>query len=260
VINAEGIATEVEVATAVETDATAEFTFNADTELSGVTARASDSDVTSPRVTFTGTGVDGEITQFSTDAEDYNVGFYTAEKADGSASGVVASAVAHGWNYQSFGAWVIAANGPAPQHVVVQTGGAVTEIGDVPPTGSAHYAGRSAGVLHNEAGQIFDTRSDVTADVDFGTRDVEFATSGTSLNERGSELPPINGARFDLTGTLRYEAGSNRFMGMVTTVGSEQTGTADGVFYGPAAQEIGGTFAVESYIGAFGAAQQPAAE
>ncbi len=248
---------------AVEPEATAEFTFNADTELSGVTARASNSDVTSPRVTFTGTGEDGEITQFSTDAEDYNVGFYTAEKANGSASGVVASAVAHGWNYQSFGAWVIAANGPAPQHVVVQTGGAATEMGGVPTTGSATYGGRSAGVLHNTAGRIFDTRSDVTVVVDFVNRDVNFATSGTSLNDRGAELPLIDGAPFDLTGTLEYEAGSNRFMGTVTTVGG-MTGPADGVFYGPAAEEIGGTFAtrgtgVESYIGGFGAAQ-PAAE
>jgi hypothetical protein len=263
VINVGGI-TQIGEPTEFQSGARARFTYNEDRLLIGVTAQSSSNDGTSPsaEVTFTGTGEDGEITQPPMDALDYNVGFYTAVKADGSASGVLASAAApvHEWNHQSFGAWIIAANGPAPQHVVVQTGGAVTEIGDVPPTGSAHYAGRSAGVLHNEAGQIFDTRSDVTADVDFGTRDVEFATSGTSLNERGSELPPINGARFDLTGTLEYEAGSNRFMGMVTTVGSEQTGTADGVFYGPAAQEIGGTFAVESYIGAFGAAQQPAAE
>ena len=66
-----------------------------------------------------------------------------------------------------------------------------------------------------------------------------------------------------MTGELTYEAGSNQFTGPVETTGG-MTGMASGVFYGPAAEEIGGTFAtqgtgVEAYIGGFGAAQ-PAAE
>ena len=66
-----------------------------------------------------------------------------------------------------------------------------------------------------------------------------------------------------MTGTLTYEAGSNQFTGPVETTGGME-GTATGLFFGPAAQEIGGTFAtrgegVEAYIGAFGAVQ-PAAE
>ena len=92
--------------------------------------------------------------------------------------------------------------------------------------------------------------------VDFPARSIEFTTTGTQVNDRGAELAPRDSASFDLTGTLEYEAGSNQFTGPVRTAFSGQTGTADGVFYGPAAEEIGGTFAVESYIGAFGASQQ----
>ena len=86
-------------------------------------------------------------------------------------------------------------------------------------------------------------------------------TTGTEVSnllEGATEMPALN-----MTGTLEYEAEANHFTGPVETTGGME-GTANGVFYGPAAEEIGGTFAtqgtgVEAYIGGFGAAQ-PAAE
>jgi hypothetical protein len=62
-----------------------------------------------------------------------------------------------------------------------------------------------------------------------------------------------------MTGTLNYASGSNQFSGAISTDGG-MTGSATGRFYGPAAQEIGGTFSatgpgVQSYGGAFGGAR-----
>jgi hypothetical protein len=266
VINVGGI-TQIGEPTEFQSGARARFTYNEDRLLIGVTAQSSSNDGTSPsaEVTFTGTGEDGEITQPPMDALDYNVGFYTAVKADGSASGVVASAVAHGWNYQSFGAWTIAANGPAPQHVVVQTGGTVTEMDNVPTTGSATYTGRSAGVLHIGIGQIFDTRSDVAVVADFGGGMITFDTDETMIDDRATDLGSRRARNLDLQGRFSY-TGISQFGGDVSNVtDGNLLGRVDGQFYGPAAVEVGGTFTVgdgisTSYIGAFGAAQQPAAE
>ena len=215
-INVGGI-TEIGEATDFRPGARASFTYNEDLQLIGVTAQSSSDDSTSPsaEVTFTGTGEDGEITQPPMDAEDYNVGFYTAEKADGSAYGVLAAAAEHDWNHQSFGAWTIAANGPAPQHVVVQTGGTVTRLGDVPITGTATYEGRSAGVLHIGIGQIFDTRSNVAVDVDFGGGMITFATNETTIVDRATDQVSSR-ANFNLTGEFAYTAGNTQFGGRVS--------------------------------------------
>ena len=130
--------------------------------------------------------------------------------------------------------------------------------------GTATYEGLSAGVYSNSDGDVFQTESGVGAMVNFATRSIEFTTTGTQVNDLST--PPaafVAQSDLDMTGTLEYEAGSNQFTGPVETTGG-MTGTASGVFYGPAAEEIGGTFAtqgtgVEAYIGGFGAAQ-PAAE
>jgi hypothetical protein len=68
----------------------------------------------------------------------------------------------------------------------------------------------------------------------------------------------MNGS-LNMTGTLNYSPGSNQFSGAVSTAGG-MTGTAQGRFFGPAAEEIGGTFSVtgpgvQSYGGAFGGAR-----
>jgi hypothetical protein len=65
-----------------------------------------------------------------------------------------------------------------------------------------------------------------------------------------------NPSILNIQGTLSYAGGSNDFSGPVSS--SALTGSARGQFYGPAANEIGGTFGlkgvgVEGYLGAFGA-------
>jgi hypothetical protein len=63
-----------------------------------------------------------------------------------------------------------------------------------------------------------------------------------------------------MSGTLTYSSGANQFSGAISTAGSAMTGTAVGTFYGPSANEIGGTFGVtgssgQGMIGAFGGKQ-----
>ena len=82
-------------------------------------------------------------------------------------------------------------------------------------------------------------------------------TTGTQVNDLSTPAAFAAQPALDMAGTLEYEAGSNHFMGTVTTAGG-MMGRANGVFYGPAAEEIGGTFetrgtGVAAYIGAFGA-------
>ena len=53
----------------------------------------------------------------------------------------------------------------------------------------------------------------------------------------------VSAAAFlNLNGTLAYAQGSNQFTGNVTAPGVALHGSATGRFYGPAAQELGGTY------------------
>ncbi len=120
-------------------------------------------------------------------------------------------------------------------------------------TGTATYEGLSAGIYIESEDVVFVTASDVEAVADFAGLSIEFETTGTEVGDDLGSVTEMPG--LDMTGTLTYEAGRNQFTGTVTTTGG-MTGTANGLFYGPAAQEIGGTFITQgaSYIGAFGAA------
>jgi hypothetical protein len=63
----------------------------------------------------------------------------------------------------------------------------------------------------------------------------------------------------DLKGTLTYSAGSASFSGSIVNAAGTMQGTSGGRFYGPAAQELGGTYALksattsETMVGAYGA-------
>jgi hypothetical protein len=246
----EGVVTAVSDLTDFQSDASARLTYNEDRALIGLTARSAGD----TEVTFT----ESEIEQPG------ERGFYTAEKEDETAVGIAASARSLGWNYQSFGGWLIAIGFEEfEEEVVVQTVGAISPPSGVPMTGTATYEGLSAGVYTVNSGALA-TVSDVEAVVDFATRSIDFMTTGTQVNDISTPIVENEAMpALDMTGTLEYEAGSNQFTGPVETTGGMR-GTASGVFYGPAAEEIGGTFAtqgtgVEAYIGGFGAAQ-PAAE
>ncbi len=165
-----------------------------------------------------------------------------------------ANPYANGFEYQSFGIWATGA-GTGTGTVGEISAGAQTSPSAIPISGSATYLGITGGRYLDTAGNDYFTSSNLSATANFATRSLSFATTNTA---RTADLLTTQSApSLNMTGTLSYSSGSNEFSGAVTTVGG-LVGTAAGRFYGPSAQEIGGTFrlqgsGVEGYVGAFGA-------
>jgi hypothetical protein len=92
---------------------------------------------------------------------------------------------------------------------------------------------------------------------------VSFSTSGSTAASTATGAALANPSILNIGGVLTYAGGANDFSGPVSSfhvTGSSPTlsGSARGQFYGPSANEIGGTFALkgvglEGYLGAFGA-------
>jgi hypothetical protein len=168
---------------------------------------------------------------------------------------------AYGWDYQSFGVWTTGA-GTGSGTVGVASIGAETAGSAIPVSGTATFTGISGGRYVDSLGADFFVGSDMTATTNFGTRSIAFATTNTRTStDLQTSTSNVN---LNTSGTLSYSAGVNQFTGAVTTVGggasnAAMTGNATGKFYGPTAQEIGGTFAVSGggagYLGAFGGKQ-----
>lgn len=159
-----------------------------------------------------------------------------------------------GWDYQTFGLWGTD-DGVGNASLGTVSYGRVTPASAVPATGSAQYLGTFLGFYVGPAGTGEDaTTGALRVDVDFAQRTLAFATSGT-LDSSGSARPEL-----ELRGSdLAYAAASNDFAGTLTNAGGTMRGPVRGRFYGPAAEELGGVFALEAdaswetYGGAFGA-------
>jgi hypothetical protein len=161
-----------------------------------------------------------------------------------------------GWNYQSFGIWTTGAGSGSGTFGAASVG-QPTPAGSIPTSGSANYNGYAGGRYVASDGSYYYTLASMTTSADFATRQLNFATTYT---EQTPDLvtSAINSS-LNMSGTLTYASGSNQFSGVVST-NNGMTGTATGRFYGPAYQEIGGTFTVtgsgiQGYGGAFGGAR-----
>lgn len=168
-----------------------------------------------------------------------------------------------GWDYQNFGVWITNFGGTSGE-VGAMTSGALTSAANLPTTGDATFAGLSAGVFVDVNGDGFATASKMTATTSFANRTVSFDTTSTTAapldltvnalinrtNYAYTATPELN-----LTGTMSYAAGTNNMSGQVSSANG-MTGVVDANFFGPTANEIGGSFAARGdagyYIGAFG--------
>ncbi len=180
-----------------------------------------------------------------------------AISADGTRYALAGKTSALGWDYQDFGVWVTGA-GTGSGTYGAASFGAATAAGSVPTSGTATYSGFTGGRYVATDGTYFFTSSALTSNVDFAARSVSFATTGTSQSANLTSGSFTTNNALNLTGALTYSAGSNQFTGAVANSGSTLTWTATGRFYGPAVQEIGGTFGVtgsgiSAYGGGFGA-------
>ncbi|MEO8006230.1 MAG: transferrin-binding protein-like solute binding protein [Betaproteobacteria bacterium] len=167
-------------------------------------------------------------------------------------------------NFQFFGYWVTASGLPA-NLVGGISAGRSTPTSSIPISGALlTYSGASGGIYISPAGALQEHGAALTVTFNPSGPTISFSTTGTSArpwNSAGVSSP----ANLDINGQVAYAPGSGRFTGTVTIgslVAPDMTGTINGAFYGPNAEEIGGTFAltstfgaIESMTGSFGGAR-----
>jgi hypothetical protein len=129
--------------------------------------------------------------------------------------------------------------------------GEVTSPANIPTTGSYTYNGNAYGAGIDAAGNAGSGTATMTATADFVTRSIAFATSSTIVQPFAGGAP-LAMPELDISGTLSYTAGQNRFTGPVNsgTGVTAMSGTATGQFHGAAAQEIGGVYSLTGAGGA----------
>lgn len=169
--------------------------------------------------------------------------------------GLIANPRDLGWDYQSFGVWRTSnAAGNWIKAISVGENGAVSVA---PLSGAATFTGKLGGLYISPAGQGSVAASDLTVNANFSTRSLSFVSTNTITTIRQSSATAA--PQLNLSGTLTYSPGSSAFTGTLTNAGGTMSGTSNGQFYGPTAQELGGVFAVkspttvETFVGAYGA-------
>lgn len=179
---------------------------------------------------------------------------------------IMANPIDLNWDYQSFGVWETGL-GTSSRTFGAMSVGAPTIGTAIPTTGTAvSFTGYAAGSYVSAAGTGATVLADVTVGVNFVTRTLTFSTQNSRTSENWADLvsyPFTPNDGLNLTGTLTYAAGTNRFTGSTDSVTSVSglTGNSTGQFYGPNAEELGGVFllsvpgSVETYAGAYGAKQ-----
>lgn len=169
---------------------------------------------------------------------------------------VVVEPTAAGYEYQTYGLW---ANAPSSFNTTLGTGsyGASTPTTGVPASGTiASYSGASVGVAE-VGGDTYITASSVQVTTDFNTATVNSSATEGSLLTVPVAVTPANTPLPQLDFNGAGPVSGNGFSANV--VGLGVTGDVDGQFYGPAAEEVGGTFSASGtgidYFGSFGARQ-----
>ena len=167
--------------------------------------------------------------------------------------GAFANPAAYGFEYQTYGAWGAYGNATTPAYAI--SVGNPSPASAIPLTGALTFTGGATGyyVDANKFGYV--TNANMVAAVTFDNRTVAFTTTNTSI-AGGPGVPQISAPSLNMTGTLSYAAGTNAMTGTATTTNG-MSGNMNGKFYGPALNELGGTYAVTgsgvgSMVGGFG--------
>ena len=186
---------------------------------------------------------------------------YELKSADGNTTMVLGDAKDSwvNWNYQTFGVWQkTTITGPtATMDIGAISAGSLSPVSGIPTSGTGIYVGQAAGVYVDASGNLYSTTANLSATATFASRSISFNTTGTTTT--ASSGTTASASNLNLSGTLSYGASSNQFSGNLSSSGATMSGTAVGNFYGPNAEEIGGTYqlkassGVETMIGGFGA-------
>lgn len=145
----------------------------------------------------------------------------------------------YSWDYQTYGVWVTG-EGVGSGTAGAVSAGSATPVTGIPATGTAIFYGNALGVYGIAGLPAYSTAASMSANTNFGSRSIAFATSGTVMASfNGGNV--LSAPGLNMSGNLTYASGSNQFSGPVRS-SSGMTGTAAGQFYGPNANEIGGTY------------------
>ena len=184
----------------------------------------------------------------------YSTAFVAYNKAQTSAA-IFANPYAAGWEYQTFGVWGNNGNFSVTATSNAASVGSATPASGMPASGTAMFTGVAGGMFATPSGASYLTTAAMAASVDFGSRVIGFATGNTVATSVyttvSASAPALN-----LAGKLAINPGTSQFSGSVASAGG-MSGLASGQFYGPNANEIGGTFGVANasigaMIGGFG--------
>jgi hypothetical protein len=152
-------------------------------------------------------------------------------------------------SYMMFGEWEKYDANFNPTQIGYFAVGSITPATSMPLSGSASYSGDAMG-RYFESGGFEDFTGSVNATASFGSLNptMNFTLSGSTMSQ-----PMIN-----VAGGLSITNPTSSFAG---NVGGDMLGQVSGKFYGPQAQEIGGTFNLTNglngrLVGSFGAKQQ----
>ncbi|QJU56839.1 hypothetical protein HL653_02680 [Sphingomonas sp. AP4-R1] len=119
--------------------------------------------------------------------------------------------------------------------------GIPTPADAMPRTGSASYSGLAQGILFDPTA-TYALDGTMTLNADFAA-----ATVNTGLSLRGTNTS--NGLLIiipAISGTATIGAGTNGFRGELTSADNSLVGSVQGAFFGPAAQEVGLSFGINS--------------
>lgn len=243
----------------------ASYTFNAD----GLTGISNPSAVSTAFTATVSYDDAGDLTRLALTSPATTVGFnlndgdliaeapdfIAASNSEFTEMALMANPETRGWDYQSYGVWQTVTNTlPGSGTVGVFSVGAPTAGAAIPQTGGATFTGDAVGLYVDATGTDYFTHANLTVNADFLDRELVFNTTGTIDYDTLGSLSNLN-----LSGTLTYLPGTNRFSGLVTSTGG-LAGESTGQFYGPSAQELGGVFflkgnGLETFGGAYGARQ-----
>lgn len=148
------------------------------------------------------------------------------------------------YQYMAWGWWLTADYATTDAMIDTVEGffvvGKPTDPGNIPTTGTATYSGETSGQALDGA-----TYGVFSATADFQNRQIAVSSSNTMLETVvQNNTSTVAAPQYDFTGTLSYAEGVNQFSGAISNSSSGMTGTATGMFYGPAAEEMGGVFEI----------------
>jgi len=200
-----------------------------------------------------GSSISINIANGDTILKNYGGSSYLSFNSGRTQMGILADPYYMGYEYQTYGAWGSYGSSSTSSHGYVL--GNPTPAASIPTAGTGTFVGSMAGYYTDSARNGYLAFANLTAAYDFAARSLSLSTSNSAITGLPSGQT-VSAPGLNMTSTLTYNANTNRLTGTVST-SNGMTGNMVGQFYGPAANEVGGTFSVQypnigTLVGGFG--------